>query len=155
MYDARKGVRSFMIGTDDYTGISLGKQRTTPGEVHLVIGLGGAGTDMLLKYRPALRLGKNEGMCYRRVSSDIVVLERYRGLYEALLVLLVAAVELDRMVVSAERIIVVDAELVIGHYVVELLGSRKSSVTGSRRTSGCASEQMLISHYHLPFRISD
>ena len=49
MYDARKGVRSFMIGTDDYTGISLGKQRTTPGEVHLVIGLGGAGTDMLLK----------------------------------------------------------------------------------------------------------
>lgn len=49
MYDARKDVRAFIIGNDQDTGISLGKRMTTPGEVHLVIGLGGAGTDMLLE----------------------------------------------------------------------------------------------------------
>ena len=42
MYDARKDVRAFIIGNDQDTGISLGKRMTTPGEVHLVIGLGGA-----------------------------------------------------------------------------------------------------------------
>lgn len=49
MYDAIKAVRAFIIGNDQDTGIPLGKQKTTPGEVHLVIGLGGAGTDMLLE----------------------------------------------------------------------------------------------------------
>ena len=39
MYDALLDVRAFIIGNDQDTGISLGKQNTTPGEVHLVIGV--------------------------------------------------------------------------------------------------------------------
>lgn len=56
MYDTNYHLRAFLGNNYHNYGISLGKRRTTPGEVHLVIGLGGAGTDMLLETKGIINM---------------------------------------------------------------------------------------------------
>ena len=56
VYNVRAYFRTFLVDNNENTEISWGKQKITPGEAHLVIGLGGAGTDMLLETKGMINL---------------------------------------------------------------------------------------------------